>query len=333
MNLSTWLSRVTLDVIGQAGFGYEFGAVEGKTTILAEAFQKMFAAGGTKKPPTPFWITVGRGLGRLLAVVPFDLAGWLPVDRLKRLKAGLLALEEESRKIVMERKKVVEAEGEESLTSSKDLMSLLRESAGSRRSTSAMMADAYSPLSVRSNMSGDPKTMLTDTELQGQMTVRSPSPPSPSLLANSLPEPHRRCSSPDTKRAAPPSPGFFGVSRRILKCKTAFAQRCELLVERRSRPGGMRSRATSWRGWSTSTLLWSVFSLLSAFIRRADANSPTARDPPPRKSRAGYDPLAPQGRAHPTRHSPPLTERNDSHLRRRPRWFGPLPLHRRGQQE
>jgi len=127
LNVSTWLSRVTLDVIGQAGFGYSFGAVEGKTTKLAEAFQNMFAAGGTRKPLTPFMITIGRGLGKLIAVVPFDISGWLPIDRLKRLKAGLEALEEESRKIVQERKKVVEAEGEESLTSSKDLMSLLRE--------------------------------------------------------------------------------------------------------------------------------------------------------------------------------------------------------------
>ncbi|KAL0064343.1 hypothetical protein AAF712_008789 [Marasmius tenuissimus] len=45
-----WLSRMTLDVIGQAGFNYQFNAVSGKYNPLNEAFSKVFSSGNFMTP-------------------------------------------------------------------------------------------------------------------------------------------------------------------------------------------------------------------------------------------------------------------------------------------
>lgn len=46
----SWMGRAMLDVIGQAGFGYDFGAVNGETNELGEAFREMFNAQGSQTP-------------------------------------------------------------------------------------------------------------------------------------------------------------------------------------------------------------------------------------------------------------------------------------------
>ncbi|KAK1230328.1 hypothetical protein PQX77_006583 [Marasmius sp. AFHP31] len=45
-----WLSRMTLDVIGQAGFNYQFNAISRKYNPLNEAFSKVFSSGKFMTP-------------------------------------------------------------------------------------------------------------------------------------------------------------------------------------------------------------------------------------------------------------------------------------------
>lgn len=128
LDVSRYLSNVTLDVIGEAGFGYEFGAVEGKRTKLADAFAAMFNSSGRGARPTPMKLAIGRVVGDLMSAVPFDISRFIPMDQVQRVRAGLKAMEEQSAEIVQLKKEQIEAEGVDSLAGGKDLMSLLRES-------------------------------------------------------------------------------------------------------------------------------------------------------------------------------------------------------------
>ncbi|KAK1233447.1 hypothetical protein PQX77_003399 [Marasmius sp. AFHP31] len=43
LNIPRWISRATMDAIGQAGFGYDFGAMENKDDRLSTAYNNLFA--------------------------------------------------------------------------------------------------------------------------------------------------------------------------------------------------------------------------------------------------------------------------------------------------
>lgn len=44
VDVYSWMGRGMLDVIGLAGFGYDFGALDGEKNELGDTFQKMFSA-------------------------------------------------------------------------------------------------------------------------------------------------------------------------------------------------------------------------------------------------------------------------------------------------
>ncbi|KAK4051461.1 hypothetical protein OIV83_002945 [Microbotryomycetes sp. JL201] len=148
IEVSHWLSRATLDVIGDAGFGYHFGAVSGERNSLADAFQAMISPSLGVRTITPVKILVGFVLQGLMAVVPFDIAKMLPSERIRSVARGFDIMDTESRKIVDEKKRAVKDEGLDSVKTGRDLMSLL----------------------LKSNL-GSAKATLTDAELQGQMTT------------------------------------------------------------------------------------------------------------------------------------------------------------------
>lgn len=127
LEVSRWLSRVTLDVIGEAGFGYEFGALEGKTSKLADAFSDLFNSNGKKPKPAPWKLLAGRGIQKIINKAPFDVSKYIPLDAVRRARAGLQAMEEASADIVQAKKAQVVEEGTDSMSGSKDLMTLLRE--------------------------------------------------------------------------------------------------------------------------------------------------------------------------------------------------------------
>ncbi|KAM0789153.1 hypothetical protein ACM66B_000004 [Microbotryomycetes sp. NB124-2] len=148
IEVSHWLSRATLDVIGDAGFGFHFGAVNGDRNQLADAFQAMISPSSGVRKITPGKILLGLVLQGLMAVVPFNIARMLPSERIRAVAKGFDVMDQESRKIVDEKKQSVKDEGIDSVKTSRDLMSLL----------------------LKSNL-GSAKATLSDAELQGQMTT------------------------------------------------------------------------------------------------------------------------------------------------------------------
>lgn len=78
---------------------------------------------------------------------PFDVTKFIPSKRIKAITEGFVVMEEESKKIVLEKKEVLRREGIEGVGNGKDLMTLL----------------------LKSNVGEGAK--MSDAELQGQMTV------------------------------------------------------------------------------------------------------------------------------------------------------------------
>ncbi|KAL0573547.1 hypothetical protein V5O48_008414 [Marasmius crinis-equi] len=145
-NIPAWTSRATLDAIGHAGFDYDFGALENRdnrlATVYSNLFADMFAA-----PTNGMLISSSLSSSRFL---PLKFLSWL-MDHSSNERVGR---GRDARKVAAEVARVLVAEKSEELMSgqregnlSKDVMSLL----------------------VRSNMSGDERTKMSNEELLAQM--------------------------------------------------------------------------------------------------------------------------------------------------------------------
>ncbi|SCV68130.1 BQ2448_251 [Microbotryum intermedium] len=151
LEVTKWLSRLTLDIIGMAGFGYDFGALSGQKNELGDAFQLMLSGGGAIQKTIPLLqIVIGRILGRLATALPIvNVAKYIPNKRVQAVRKGFETMDSESRKIVEEKKRELEKDGgAAALGGRKDLMTLL----------------------LKSNL-GEAKAKMSDAELQGQMTT------------------------------------------------------------------------------------------------------------------------------------------------------------------
>jgi hypothetical protein len=124
LDVSRWLSRVTLDVIGTAGFGYEFGAITGEKNELAEVFQKMLSPPGGRSKPSIWNLLAGRYIQAVLGYFPVDLAKYVPNERVRTVARMFETMETQTKNIVAGKKAQVKAEGLDSKR--KDLMTLLR---------------------------------------------------------------------------------------------------------------------------------------------------------------------------------------------------------------
>ncbi|KAF5350051.1 hypothetical protein D9756_009191 [Leucocoprinus leucothites] len=71
INVMTGLSKMTLDVIGLAGFNYKFNSLSGQKNELNEAFNTVFSAG----PGTPILMILRGLLGRFGSLIPLPNAG------------------------------------------------------------------------------------------------------------------------------------------------------------------------------------------------------------------------------------------------------------------
>lgn len=127
LDVSRWYSKFTLDVIGEAGFGYHFGAVEGKTTKLAEAFGRVFATNAKKGGRSPLHFMLNRALGNLIIALPFDISNIVPVKVIRRVKKALETMNEVNAEILGAKKQEILTEGDDSLAKGKDIMTLLCE--------------------------------------------------------------------------------------------------------------------------------------------------------------------------------------------------------------
>ncbi|KAH9819016.1 cytochrome P450 monooxygenase [Melampsora americana] len=141
INVLPWLSRATLDIIGSAGFGYEFKALENdeSSSKMGKAFQDLTSLSAKGRTPFKFLI------GDILRLIPPSLRIFKP-NSMKIVQRSLTTMEDESRTLLSHKKKEAEAGG---LLGGKDLISVL----------------------VRANTISEGKECLSDDEVIAQMTT------------------------------------------------------------------------------------------------------------------------------------------------------------------
>lgn len=141
INIHDWLSRATLDVIGDSSFTYKFNSVEGdyKSTELGEALDDLFIDFGLYPARTSL---VYNALLRVCAEPIANLLKWLPNRQNDRLNQFFNL----SVRVV---RRIIDNRGAAALEGEKDILSIL----------------------LRAKDSKDPSKALSDTELIAQLTL------------------------------------------------------------------------------------------------------------------------------------------------------------------
>ncbi|KZT27170.1 cytochrome P450 [Neolentinus lepideus HHB14362 ss-1] len=141
-NIPRWLSRATLDAIGEAAFDYQFGALNNSQTELGKAYENVNAAlFGIPTSSRVFWDNFIDWLPSWLVE---KLMTVLPNKRYKKIRYTSDVSTRVAKQLVREKRNAVGL-GKEN----KDVMSLL----------------------VRANASTDPKAQLSDEELYAEMRI------------------------------------------------------------------------------------------------------------------------------------------------------------------
>ncbi|RFU76201.1 isotrichodermin c-15 hydroxylase cytochrome p-450 monooxygenase cyp65a1 [Trichoderma arundinaceum] len=93
MEVSEWASRVTLDIIGVAGLGKDFNAIQDETNDLVQTYQFLFKP----KPPAKFLVF-------LATVVPTWLLHRLPLKRNQAINEAANTIKDVCRDLIREKK-------------------------------------------------------------------------------------------------------------------------------------------------------------------------------------------------------------------------------------
>ncbi|KAH9032518.1 cytochrome P450 [Lactarius hengduanensis] len=131
-----WLSRTTLDVIGEAGFGFQFGSLDGLENPLRKQNESLFKFTGT---PSRYGFII-MTLWYNILELPLDPLQYIPTPRSRQLRRYSAFMRNFSQGIV--ERSIIEGDG-------KDLMSVL----------------------LRANASEDPRRTLSDTEMVDQIAT------------------------------------------------------------------------------------------------------------------------------------------------------------------
>jgi cytochrome P450 len=134
VNVMEWLSRTALDNIGEAGFGFQFGSLDGLDNPLREKNEKLFSSAVSR------YAVVFRALWYYIPEVLMDLIRYLPTSRFQRFRTYSAFMRNFSRGII--EKSIIEGDG-------KDVMSVL----------------------LRANASEDPSAKLSDIEVVDQIAT------------------------------------------------------------------------------------------------------------------------------------------------------------------
>jgi cytochrome P450 len=132
IDVMEWLSRTTLDIIGEVGFGFQFGSLDGLESPVREQTKTLFI----NAPPRYDFI-----FKRLWCYIPgllLDLVQYLPTSQYRRYRNYLAFMRNFSQGMI--EKSIIEGDG-------KDIMSVL----------------------LRANASEDPRGRLSDTEMVDQI--------------------------------------------------------------------------------------------------------------------------------------------------------------------
>ncbi|OCF32427.1 hypothetical protein I316_05853 [Kwoniella heveanensis BCC8398] len=144
IDVLSWLGKTTLDVIGLAGFNYDFRALEDPKNELADAYRKMFGAS--------MEITVGA---IIQAIVPF--MRHIPTKRVRTVKESRDVTRRIGQRLIEEKKKAISSvhaggrQLEKNEDIGNDLLSIL----------------------IKANMAADlrPDQKMTDEEVLAQITT------------------------------------------------------------------------------------------------------------------------------------------------------------------
>ncbi|KAI0721412.1 PAH-inducible cytochrome P450 monooxygenase PC-PAH 1 [Cerioporus squamosus] len=142
-NVLAWLTRCTLDIIGEVGFDVQFGAMDNKLAPVMEAYKDMFA--DSIAFPSKFTL-IFRALWYYIPTPILKYVKYLPGKDHARLRKTLKLINEYSKKLIDEKTEAVLAGGDEK---KKDIMSIL----------------------VRANAAEIGKERLTDEEMIAQMAT------------------------------------------------------------------------------------------------------------------------------------------------------------------
>ncbi|KAN0138914.1 cytochrome P450 [Lactarius tabidus] len=134
LNMSEWLSRSTMDIIGEAGFDFDFGALDNTHNPVTHMYESLFVDSLYHGPLDGLF----RYFWRYLPEPILDLLIYLPRREYRRFRRYLSGIREVARDIV--RKSIVKGDG-------RDIMSVL----------------------LRANNSEDPKTKLSYNEVLDQI--------------------------------------------------------------------------------------------------------------------------------------------------------------------
>ncbi|KAH7925349.1 cytochrome P450 [Leucogyrophana mollusca] len=139
INISPMLGRMALDVVGEAAFDDQFGALDGNENELARAFDSLFADSFLHPPP---WDILFKATWRYLPPSVLGLIKYLPTKEYKRFRSYL--------RVAFRRgKELIEQKSSGAEKGSKDIMSIL----------------------VQSNLSEDAETRLSEVEMLSQIAT------------------------------------------------------------------------------------------------------------------------------------------------------------------
>ncbi|KAJ3750223.1 cytochrome P450 [Lentinula detonsa] len=144
INITHWLPRATLDIIGESAFDYKFGAVEGKENELSEIFKHMFA--GARLYPQKRSLLY-RAFRRSVNTPIANLLLKFPSRQDKKMMEFSVASKRIAKSLFDAASKEAKLEGD--TKHSKDVLSVL----------------------VRSNLAEDPKKALSEDEVLSQMAT------------------------------------------------------------------------------------------------------------------------------------------------------------------
>ncbi|KAJ3088729.1 hypothetical protein HK102_008073 [Quaeritorhiza haematococci] len=142
------MSKVTLDIIGRAGFGHEFNAVTNANNALYVAYQNVFSQSG---------ISV-----RVVLENFFPILRRIPTEGNRKRLAGRATLDRTVQSLIDERRQAVKQEQEKQDSAPE------QEQNDENTSGDDKNVDLLSIL-LRANESDDPKKRFTDEELRGQV--------------------------------------------------------------------------------------------------------------------------------------------------------------------
>lgn len=103
VEVSQWTSRATLDIIGAAGMGHDFGCVQDPDTEIMSTYRKVFQPSGQAK-----------FLGLLSLVLPLWLLRALPVQRNDDIRTAAATIRRICRQMIQQKKSQIEQEGKNS---------------------------------------------------------------------------------------------------------------------------------------------------------------------------------------------------------------------------